>query len=205
MDWLNWFAIILPIITAIGSIALVIVTYLYLRETRRMRDISAQALTIDSSPMVFIDAIETHLLLDEPKKGLQIQARIVLKNTGKTEARTIMLKYKIILGERIQVPWKLQETPYIFPTQEITFNTDHVFIDLNDKEIQNAIEQVQSGKSILFPSETKPKLKIEIEVNYRGFGDEPQRIPYLCEYLWDLGKWDLLVLPKKEEASHERQ
>jgi len=195
----------LAIITAISTLALAIVTFLFLQQTKKMTDISSLALKIDSSPKVFISAIFTYQPLDEPKKRLMIYEKFVIKNTGKTEARNIKIKYKIIMGEQIQVPKELNEAPYIFPTQEIAFDSIPVFIELNDKEIQLSKEQIQNGKPILFPRGTKPKLEMEIEISYQGFKDEPQRIPYLCEYQWDSCKWVIMVLPKKEEASNERQ
>jgi len=195
----------LTIITAIGSIVLVIVTFLYLLETKKMRDISSLALKIDSSPMVFIHKIHTQQTLDEPKKKLIIQENFIIKNTGKMEARNINIKYKILIGKQVQVPGELKDFPYIFPTQEIAFDSVPVFIELNNEEIQISKGQIQNGKAIFFRPETKPKLEMEIEIYYQGFKDEPQRIPYLCQYHWDSAKWGMMVLSKKEEASNERQ
>jgi hypothetical protein len=201
---MNCLIISLSIITAIGSIALVIVTCLYLNETRRMRDIAALALKVDSSPKVFISAMFPYQPLDESNKRLIMYTKFVIKNTGNTEARNINIKYKIIKDEQVQVFKELKETPYIFPTQEIAFDSIPIFIELNDKEIQTSKEQIKNGEDILFPRGAKPKLEMEIEISYRGFKDEPQRIPYLCEYQWDSCKWVIMVPPKKEEPSYER-
>lgn len=165
-----------------------------------MREISYLAFKIDSSPKVFIHKIHTQQTLNETKKKLKLQETFTIKNIGKTEARNIKIKYKILIGKQVQVPWEVQDSPYIFPTQELAFDSVPVFIELNDEEIQISKEQIQNHKVIHFRPETKPKLEMEIEIYYQDLEDEFQRIPYLCEYHWDSSRWGIMVLSKKEDA-----
>ncbi|MGB9004938.1 MAG: hypothetical protein WCB96_04360 [Candidatus Aminicenantales bacterium] len=193
-------AIILSIVTVISYVALAIITFFYMKETRRIREIAVEDLKIGASPQVFVSNIGTFQTLDEEKKKIAIQAIIQITNTGRTEATNVIIKYKLLIAEHIQIPWESQEAPYIFPNQSLLFNSLSYAIDLNEEDTKSAKSQLENNKKISFRPETKPKYEMEIKIEYFGYQKEKKILSWLCDYRWDGINWGMRIL-KEDKTS----
>lgn len=127
-------------LTALGTIALSIITGLYLFETKKMRvetkkmrEIAYKTLKVDLSPKIFIDRIETERNLNESNKILEIMPVYVLENVGKSEATDVKLATKVMQGEKITDFSKFESGPDIYPTQEIEYRRSLILIKINDE------------------------------------------------------------------------
>ena len=182
------------IITALATIVLTRVTYLYLKETQKMRTIAYETLSVDASPKVFIKTINTFQEFDEQVERINIRETIEMANVGKTEAKNIKVSYKILLGGIIQVPWELTQAPHIFPSQRVFFDIIPVGVSLTDQETAQVKKNVQEKKLSLFMPFTKPKIEIQINIDFLGYKDMPQCVSYSCVYRWDANNWALNIL-----------
>ena len=136
--------LITAFLTALGTIALSIITGLYLFETKKMREIAYKTLKVDLSPKIFIDRIETERNLNESNKILEIMPVYVLKNIGKSEATNVKVATKVMQGGKITDFSKFESGPDIYPTQEIEYRRSLIFINIKDKYldlIKNILDQ----------------------------------------------------------------
>lgn len=132
--------LVVSIITAFATLMLFIATFIlamitfsYLTETKKMREIAYKTLKIDLSPKIFIDRIETERNLNESNKILEIMPVYVLKNVGKSEATDVKLATKVVQGGKITDFSKFESGPDIYPTQEIEYRRSLILININDE------------------------------------------------------------------------
>ncbi|MGA2534215.1 MAG: hypothetical protein ABSG19_14405 [Candidatus Aminicenantales bacterium] len=185
----------LEIVMPIATLGLAIITYFYLRETKKMRDVASDSLRIDAAPKIFIQSINTHRDFDKQAKKLFVNATIRINNVGKTEAKNIKIFYEIKIGGSLQIPRQVDTAPHIFPSQSVTFKTLPVFFELNDKDLQIAGEHLEKKEKMLFPPAPRPAFLLLIKIEYIGYKDEPAAVSYLCEYDWECGDWAMSIPP----------
>ena len=73
-------------ISTIAMCILAFVTYLYLKETKNIRQIYENNFYYELSPKAFLEDVKSIYNLNEKKRSLEFFTTLWFKNTGKTEA-----------------------------------------------------------------------------------------------------------------------
>ena len=135
------------LIVAIATVALAVITFFYLRETRLHRVSTQEAISIDTSPKVFISAMKPHFTPNLEKNSIDLRTPITIKNSGKTEAKNLNLSYTVKRGQQ-----ELKGTPnpwqYLFPGQECVCNTKFLEISIKPEDVPRAKEAIESKKNL---------------------------------------------------------
>ena len=195
------------LIYAIPSAALVIVTALYLLETKKMRKLQHRSFQIDVSPKVFIYKIHTQQRLDAQARKLLINPEFKSINKGKAEAKRPQFFWKVFLNNEFFQEGSSKPAPHIFPDQPISFDDIGIFVTLDQKWVEHAQKILIRSESrgdkdlkINLPNNFKPSIKIEIHIKYFDHDNKEQRVSYLCDYRWHLSNWGYELIEKKKES-----
>ncbi len=188
---------IVAIFTALGTIALAVATWLYLKQTRRMVDIIHKSYHVDFSPKVFISGIKTERTISIKERKFGIKPICEITNLGKTEAKKPEVAYKISWGD-LEIKKKIKPASYLYPTQKAFFDTGVLWRSLGDKDIEVAKQAFDSKIKPLIPKEFAPPILLDIKLKYLDHEDKKQERPFNFSYNWDSDTWSI-YLPKKKK------
>lgn len=190
-------------ISTIVTVVLVFITWLYLRETKKMREIAYESLQVDASPKVFVSSLEIAHGLNPSTRKLILTPICKIRNVGKTEAKRIEISYKVLFNEETQIEWQIERAPYIFPTQTFKFNAVAFEIILeNDEKVAQAKDILERVGKVLLPQNFSPQVSLNLTIKYFDYNDEEQKISYLAVYSWNHAGWGLRIA---EEAAEEEE
>ncbi|MHC4740140.1 MAG: hypothetical protein ACYS9Y_14620 [Planctomycetota bacterium] len=102
-------------VLAIVTVVLAFITWLYLCETKKQRLVMEKTISVDVSPMVFIDNVKTEFEMNDNKKCLDVKTLFVIKNSGKTEARNIQFSYILTYKNGKEIRNSAIPFQYLFP------------------------------------------------------------------------------------------
>jgi hypothetical protein len=198
-------SLVTAVITTITTVVLVIITWRYLKETKRMRLIAYRSLQVDASPKVFLSTIRSAYDTNPAERQLIIEPTCYIRNVGKTEAKRIVASYKILFDDETQSEKTIKPAPHIFPTQTVSFTPGKLRIVLDEQLIAQASETIAQKKKVLFPSNFRPKVLMNLTIKYLDHNEEEQKISYLAEYLWDEGSWGMTIAEEETERPEPLQ
>ncbi len=176
------------LIITIATVILVIITFLYLIETRKQRLLMSKAVSIDTSPKVFIKNIESKVKPNYETNSIEITTYIKLKNCGKTEAKNVRLPYSIKYGDKklesIKGPFE-----YLFPDQISSYSTKFFSIPLDKKNMGIVKQAIESNKPINVPKEYALPVYLDIKIIYNDLEGNEIETPYSLTYLFYKNMW----------------
>jgi hypothetical protein len=177
------------------------ITFLYMRETKRMRKIAERALDIDVAPLVFMQKIDSTEILDEMNKKLTLYEILYVTNVGKSPAYDIEVSYRLV-SEPVQFSWEHITSPHLYPTQVALFYVIPFSFTLTDREVEEIKNRMGKPHAlVLFPMRSKPSFEIELKIKYLSLNNKQQQISYLCNYLWDSNRWGIITLKEDNEIA----
>lgn len=192
-------------IQAIVTVILAYITFLYMRETKRMRKIAERALDIEAAPLVFMQKVDSNKILDENNKKLTLYEVLHITNVGKSPAYDLKVEYRLV-SDPVEFSWQYEASPHLYPSEEVLFYVIPFSFDLSDKEVKEIGNRMGKPYALaLFPMEPKPSFEIELKIKYLGLNRKPEQVSYLCAYKWDSNMWGLTTLQEKndlEKPSH---
>lgn len=177
------------------TFALVIITLLYLLETRSIRRTSERTFLIDTNPKVFLEAITPKARLNESTKSIEVSLIFKIKNFGKTEAMEVAVDYKIQSEETnnqksktTTIDGTVGPLQYLFPNQEHVQQTKMLSVKLSDKNLKVVKEAMQQKKGIIVPKHLYPPVSCNLELSYLDRSGSKISYPYNYEYLFHENK-----------------
>jgi len=175
----------------VATVCLVIVTAIYANITRNMRDIAKEAFLSDISPKVSLSSPESRVYFSEEKKRLEIIAFFDIRNGGKTEAKDLILKYKIWTRDPADKPKKgeIGPIPYLFPTQQINHPTTVFYKNLTDEALEK-VRKIIKGKGILeVEAGDLPNAFLNVELSYVDQENNRKELSYNFRYIPGKDYW----------------
>lgn len=192
-------------IVAIATVALAIITLLYLRETKKLRLQTQKAISVDISPMVFIDNVKTVFIMNNKKSCIDVRTSFAIKNSGKTEARNIQFSYVLTYKNGKEVRASAIPAQYLFPGQQCVCNTELITLFVKPEEFIRLKEKLQSKstiiiKEITFLKEVREELEgleLSIELKYEDGDGEKVKWPHFFQYSIPKNSWVRSMRSKK--------
>lgn len=176
------------LITAFSTLVLVFVTYLYLKEVRK-------SVKLETSPIIFIQKIESKLKGNIEKNTMDICTWLHLNNCSKVEAKDIQVTYTITAnGKEIYRYDKGFYYASIFPNQETKVMIQSIPLPASPKQIRLLKEKVEKGLDpkdlLLTPPDSLKNLHLDIQFSYKdrdGLPCKPQNFPF--DFNWKVRSW----------------
>lgn len=185
--FLKWFADNNSLILAIATVALAIITYGYLKETSLIRKTTEKSFKLDIEPKVFLAEITPIPRLNESKKTIEVTLVLKIKNAGKTEAKEVIVDYKIAYEEGDEqkrktatVDGTIGPIQYLFTGQEYVKETKILNVKLNEHDLAIVKEAMQQKKPVIITKDAYPPLSCELKLSY--LDQEEEKISYLYKY-----------------------
>lgn len=175
-------------VLAIATLALVVITGLYLSETRLMRKIAYKSFLAEVSPKVFLETPTSVIRLNSPKKEIEVTAVFNIKNVGKTEAKNFVATYTISSGKE-QNEGKIGPVPYLFPTQSVPYETKMLRVRLNEEQLAVAKEAMDMKKTLIVPKGFAPPIFLDFNLRYLDQEGKEQNLPYRYKYIFHTNAW----------------
>jgi len=188
MNILKWFTNNSSFILVLVTLALAIITFYYLLETKRIRIVAEKSLKVEMLPQVFLENIESYPRLDEQKKEISVTAVFIIKNVGKTEAKNFVGKYKLSSGSA-NIEGKIGPVSYLFPTQGVRYETKVLSVTLNEKNFAVAKDALESKKPLIIPKDFGQPIYLNLSLNYLDVNGETIELPYRLKYLFHSNAW----------------
>lgn len=170
------------------TLGLLIVTYLYLRETASIRKTAEKSLQIETCPKVFISSITSRPRFIASMRQIEITVFVQIKNAGKTEAKNVILNYNLSLG-KVQMKDKIGPIPHIFPDQSLTYSTKVMSLNLDKKNLLVVKEALREKKSISIKGELQNPIILEMNLKYPNKEGVDENISYKFKYLIRNNAW----------------
>ncbi|MFC2169655.1 hypothetical protein ACFLRM_03685 [Acidobacteriota bacterium] len=182
---------LIAIITAIATVALARITYLYLKQTINMNKIAERNLQFQAAPKVFISKIMTHQNIDMENKVLKILPDCSVENTGGTEATNLCLAFKIKQANKDDIKKESEPAPYIFPNQKLSFKASIIKEEILERFLPKAQQSIEKNQPLLLSNDYAPIPYLDITLTYLDHDGKQQEFKYRCDYRWDQGNWGL--------------
>lgn len=193
----NWLENNSAMVTTIATVVLALLTFFYLRETRKQRVLTEKVVWVQTAPKVFIKNIESRVNPDYDTNELVVHSIIIFTNCGKTEAKNLFWSYTIKQGEQELVKEDKRQAPYVYPEQ----NYGTAMPDFRIKRSEEDMEIIRKAQSLkksitISPSVLRPII-LNIEFGYEDSdGKRIQSHQEQYKYLLHMGQW---VIPITEE------
>ena len=125
---LNFFQ---ALILTIATVALAILTFLYLRETKSMRcetksmrELAEKTFRVDTSPKVFLKEISPEMKFIDSRKSFEVSLIFKIVNTGETEALEVVVDYELFsevsddrVSKKQSIEGRIGPVQYLFKDQ----------------------------------------------------------------------------------------
>lgn len=170
-------------VQAFATVFLVIVTILYLYETRSIRKNTEDSFRLDYAPQVFIKKLSPQGNLNISKKRFELSTILFFTNTGKTPAKNLKGTYTIQTGES-KIKNDFGPFLYLFPGQEFNYQTPIQAFNIPDKSL-DAIKWAIS-KNIPFED---PSTFLEIYFFYLDQESKEQTFKFKYRYVIGENVW----------------
>ena len=179
-------------ILAVATLLLVLVTYHYLRETKKIRKIAEKSFELDSGPKVFLAEITPVPRLDNTKKSIYVTLVLKVKNVGRTEAKEINMDYIFSYekdnNKKITVEGSIDSIQYIFPTQEVAKETKMLSLVLDDKNFSIVKAAKEQNKPVIPRKGLVPPIYFKLTLSYLNQNNERISCPYKYKYIFHENK-----------------
>jgi len=176
----------------IATIALAVITFFYLIETRSIRRIADKSFQIETSPKVFLARIDSKPALNTAKKEIEVKAVFKIMNVGKTEAKSFIGTYTLA-HKNVKVEGQIGPLPYLFPTQVVHYDTKMLGVMLNEKNFSVAKEAMDQKKPLIVPKDFAPPISLDLNLRYFDQEGKEQNLPYRLKYLFHSNAWVYLT------------
>ena len=163
---LKWFQENHSLILTFATIALVLITFFYLLETRRQRLLLEKTVAVDTQPKVFIKTVETVAKPDFENSKIIIHTKLVFSNCGKVEARSICWSYEISQENQVLKQGTSGPFQYLYPGQTATASIENLRFTFPPEEMQIVKKAVELGKPIRVAGNIQKPVLLDIELVY---------------------------------------
>jgi len=184
------------VITTLATVVLALLTYSYLKETKKQRLLTERAVLAQTSPKVFIKNIESTVRPDYETSELVVKSTIIFTNCGIIEAKNIDWSYTIQQDEKELVKKEKQRAPSIYPEQNRGIAITDFRIKRNKEDMEIIKKAQDLNKTLtISPNVLKP---IILDIEYVYEDPDGKKMPYVREqykYLLDGNRW---VIPTEE-------
>ncbi len=180
------------LVLAIATLALVFITFFYLRETRLIRKIANKTFRIETAPKVFLENIKSLPRLNEQKREIEVTAVFKIKNVGKTEAKNFVGNYSLSSGKG-KIEGKIGPVTYLFPTQGVQYETKMLGVSLNEQNFAIAKEALEKKKPLIVPEDFGSPIYLDLNLKYIDHEGKEQSLPYKLNYLFHANAWVFIV------------
>jgi hypothetical protein len=176
-------------VVAVATIALVIITSLYLRETKKQRLLTQKAVALDIAPKVFIRNIHSTRKLAPEDKAVKIQTTFKLDNCGKTEAKNVTLRYTLSRLDKVFSGTK-GPIEYVFPGQRPSYTTALFGVPLRDEQWESVAQALAAGeRPVVSLPKAMPVVQLDVKLEYEDLEGNRIVTPYSFEYHWERNFW----------------
>lgn len=158
------------LIVVLATVALCIITFFYLYETRLIRAVAKKTFLIETAPKIFLETITPKVSLDEDKKQIAIVSIIKFRNIGKIEAEDFSFRYKLSYKDSHR-EGEIGPLKYLFPTQQMKYETKIVNIDLNEEQFAIAKKAKDTKMALNVPVNFIEPVFLELDLSYRDQED----------------------------------
>ncbi len=179
-------------VLTIVTLALVIITFIYLRETRLMRKIADKTFKTETAPKVFLENIKSFPQLNEKKREIEVTAVFKIKNVGKTEAKNFVGDYSLSSGKG-KIEGKIGPVTYLFPTQGYQYETKMLGVSLNKQNFAIAKEALEKKKPLIVPEDFGTPIYLDLNLKYIDHEGKEQNLPYKLKYIFHANAWIFIV------------
>jgi len=195
VKWIDNHAVV---ITALATIVLAFLTYLYMKETKKQRLVAQQSINLtekliefETSPKPYIKNVEMSWKESESIENmLEGFIYITLANCGRSEAVNIKFHRVLTLGlKKKELPLFVCE--YLYPGQEPILLMSPIQIRCNPEEITVFKEIKKHGTDIRFqiPKDKQDPITLEMKLMYDDNEGNTHTVPYHFEYNYTINKW----------------
>jgi hypothetical protein len=191
-----WFQQNHSLILTFATIALVVITFFYLIETRRQRLLLEKTVAVDTQPKVFIKTLETEAKPDFKNSRIIIHTKLVLSNCGKTEARNIRWSYVVSQGDEVKKEGSFGPFQYLYPDQTATASIENLRFTLPESEMEIVKKAVELNRPIVVSGDLQKPVLLDVELIYETLDRQVVTVPYKYRYLFAMNAW---VFPSQKE------
>ena len=184
----------LSALLVIVTLLLVLVTYLYLVETRKQRLLMQKAVSIDTAPKVFIEAIEATARPNYDGNEIIIHSAIQLKNCGGTEAKNIKWSYVITFEGKEKTKENGGPYQYLYPDQVASMPIKKFKFSISNEAMKTVKQAVELKKPVIVPENYIKPVLLDIEIMFDDLDGNTTKTPYSYKYLFSMNKW---VVPEQ--------
>jgi len=176
-------------ISVLTTIALAIITYFYLVETKKIRKEYEKSFYYETSPKAFLEDVITTFKLNETKRTLDFFTTLYFRNTGKTEAFNFQHEYLFTSGNK-SMKGEFGPMPYLHPGRGIKTATKLLGLDVKDENLFNLLKKdLKEKKPISINKPNFPPIILEVNVKYLDQNKKTIEYHYNFEYQLETNIW----------------
>ena len=184
------------LVLTFATLVLVVITFLYLLETRRQRLLLQKSTDVDTQPKIFFKTIKTVAKPDFENNKITIHTNLVLSNCGKIEGRSIYWKYSITQEKKVLKEGVFGPFQYLYPEQTATASIENLSFSFSPEEMRIVKKAVELGKDIEVAGSLQKPVLLNIELVYENVNGQKTIVPYTYRYLFPMNAW---VFPSQKE------
>lgn len=184
-------------INAIAMCILAIITFFYLKETKKIRQVYEKAFDYEHSPKVFLHDVNSKVQLDEQKKSLVYLTTLKFKNAGKSSALNFEYKYSFVSGS-LKKEEKFEQLAYLHPEQGIRIEATFLGVRLDDDSYNIVKKLLNEGKPIVIATPQLPSVFLNVTLRYLDQNNNQIEHKYTLEHLPNKNIW----VHKKEKITN---
>ena len=196
MITLKWFQTNHSLVLTFATVAIVIITFFYLLETKRQRLLLEKTVIVDTQPKVFIKTVETVAKPDFENSQIVIHTKLVLNNCGKTEARNIRWSYEISQKNQVLKRGTFGPFQHLYPGQTATASIENLRFTFPPEEMQIVKKAVELSKPIRVAGNLQKPVLLDIKLAYEDADGQLVTVPYKYRYLFPMNAW---VFPSQKD------
>lgn len=188
MKVMNFINNISPLILAISTIVLVVITYCYLRETKLIRIVAQKSLQLESAPNVFIENVRSERKFNYEEKKLKLFTISTITNSGITKAKKLTGIYELFSGNN-QIKYTIGPFAYLSPKQKYNYESKVLEINLSDENASIIQQAIDSGRNFIAPEGFIPEINFKINLKYYDLNNEEYNDEYNLKYVFNKDIW----------------
>lgn len=177
--------LIFIIVQGVAAPILAVLTYLYLKETRKTREISEKALKAEWSVNLNTDISSLEPEVTRNKDRITIFNEYTITNTGTMQVETLTIERSLHIGDGITTETKEVEKLSSSYTHSFEFTLPF------DKRDLEMLPSIKSGEGSLGRLYTQfPEIKVYFSLGYRNVSNEYETSKEVYEYKFN--QWQKL-------------
>ncbi len=182
--------LISTIVVTLATVFLAVTTFLYLRETKKLRILTHKAVSVDTSPKVFIKTIKGKMKPRFDANSIEINSSIIFTNCGKTETRNVRWSYVIDSEGAEKIEEAKGPYQYLFPSQTISYTIETFKFLMSQEQMEVVKKAVELDKSISIKNDLFRPVFLEINLEYEDLDGAEKKYPYSFKYIFSKNMWE---------------